>query len=674
MANKLDLTQLFSNKPETSQTRVKKIGGLDLDKMPLPEELDPSIKHITFGDLHGNALKFVHQLIQTGFIKKMSDKQYVELVRIYNKDVEQLTEKDLDKFKEIISQLEINNARALTLIGDELCDRGKNDYFTLLIMRKLSDAKVDFDVMVSNHSIEFIRDADKSESQAILDGTDASLRNYKRLRCRFPNIQAECDATISTIYKPRVRAVGYTYNPLTKELSLYSHAPIDLLIIHQLCRKYGVVFNSSDVSMLMQSIDNLNAKITNLLSTSDLFATVVPLDNDPLVRLIWNRDNFWARGENRRYLIGNGYTISFVHGHVGPGKRYSPNHENTDNDFGKEANREYSIAPVTFRVTSGLNKSDLDNAFQSILNQVNTLQDEEIKKSLQIILTMSCRYHTNVLEFVQSVSEEMRQDNLSGERFEELRAQCQKVETYLAIQARQIKWSAVLLTQAEVRREMDSQFLLNYTKFETPPTPLSIWNDYQLEKADLLDKICQKLEAMDNSTGELDRYKENLVDKLSNNLSIKDLNEILIATDNLSIIAALGTLGKKHGVIEAVDIYLNEIYSRVRDGEFLNTINKDLQKALNILSTAGEEIERIKTDEISKNYKEKTDAKVTAIKSALGDLNGLLSNEQPLTSALNITRKWWGWVSETRSLQNYKKNMEDLRQSQNGEVVPRREL
>ena len=80
---------------------------------------------------------------------------------IYNTEVNQLTKEQLTTFQTIIEQANINLDKAVTLIGDELADRGNNDYFTLLVLKKLHQSKVNLNILLSNHSAEFIRDYEK---------------------------------------------------------------------------------------------------------------------------------------------------------------------------------------------------------------------------------------------------------------------------------------------------------------------------------------------------------------------------------------------------------------------------------------------------------------------------------------------------------------------------------
>ena len=126
----------------------------DLGKAPQPLENLNAYTHVSLGDIHGNALKLMYILIEEGVLKVTSE-QYATLHRIYMIPVIKLTKEDIKDFENIVSILPINPQKAITIIGDELADRGNNDYFTLLILKKLHKAGLNIDIMLSNHSVEY---------------------------------------------------------------------------------------------------------------------------------------------------------------------------------------------------------------------------------------------------------------------------------------------------------------------------------------------------------------------------------------------------------------------------------------------------------------------------------------------------------------------------------------
>jgi len=126
---------------------------------------------VTIGDLHGNSMKLMFMLIKHGVAKGISDDDYKNLVEIYKKvpskapwhgeEVKELTKKDITEFNQILDKLVFNTEIGVRLIGDELADRGSNDYFTLKILEKLRKNNVPVEITVSNHSIDFLHATEK---------------------------------------------------------------------------------------------------------------------------------------------------------------------------------------------------------------------------------------------------------------------------------------------------------------------------------------------------------------------------------------------------------------------------------------------------------------------------------------------------------------------------------
>lgn len=117
-----------------------------------PREINsyPPGVEITIGDLHGNALKLLYFLIRNDVIK-IDKEDYKLFVTIYQKNPNELTTKDLSFFQIIVNSAEINTQHKIRFLGDDLCDRGMNDYYTLVIYKKLDQANVPFEVILSNH-------------------------------------------------------------------------------------------------------------------------------------------------------------------------------------------------------------------------------------------------------------------------------------------------------------------------------------------------------------------------------------------------------------------------------------------------------------------------------------------------------------------------------------------
>lgn len=307
----------------------------------------PKPNHVSLGDLHGNALKLIYILMEEGVLK-LDERQYEQLKNIYLTPTDELTRDQLTEFKKIISSAEVSNEQALTLIGDELADRGNNDYFTLLVFKKLHDAKLNFNITLSNHSAEFIRDYEREQftgANILRAGQASSLPNMHCLIEKNLIDENEVRDIVQTCYKPRVKAITYTLSE-KQEVTLFSHAPIGLETIERLAKKFELDYKDSTAKELIQTVDKINEKVEQLFSEKKLAELIdkegyssqtKPISVDrPLQRLVWNR----KVGRELVTETTTGMRVKFVHGHIGDGPlikadKVVATHQNLDTCWGK---------------------------------------------------------------------------------------------------------------------------------------------------------------------------------------------------------------------------------------------------------------------------------------------------------------------------------------------------
>ncbi|ARG96587.1 Dot/Icm T4SS effector Wip [Legionella micdadei] len=313
-----------------------------------PKVINHQGTHVCLGDLHGNALKLIYTLIEENVLN-IDPQQYNELTKIYFKPTGQINSDDLFRFRAIIANAKINKARAVTLIGDELADRGQNDYFTLLVLKKLHDEKANVNIMLSNHSVEFIRDYEREKftgQYRLLEGQGRSLEGMQTLIKKGLIDEKEVRDIVEQCYQPMVKAIDYTLTP-EGQLTIFSHAPIGLETVKALAEKFRIPYRDDSIRNLIRTIDAIN-KVIEKLSKEKQLAQLIELEGlanpnypipltKPLQRLIWNR----ALGNELMTEPTGGFKVKFVHGHVGPmsvlknGSEALPTHENLDTLFGK---------------------------------------------------------------------------------------------------------------------------------------------------------------------------------------------------------------------------------------------------------------------------------------------------------------------------------------------------
>lgn len=302
---------------------------VSIAKKPMLDTAHPANKHaqITIGDMHANALKFIYFLVRHGVITNMTDEQYETFVGIYMKNIDALTAADLEEFNLILDSLKFNTTATVRLIGDELCDRGANDYFILKLFQKLHQHKVPIETMLSNHGTEFLlaHETKNKFFPTIMEPRHTtSMTNLQILIARKLVTYEEITSIVNEAYKPYNKLLSYTLSRDKKSISLYSHAPVDVGIVKTLAAKLNVPFSDKTPVSLGKTIHGINkafAKhladktVHTLLSASVLFNgyDVESIDPEkyPVEFIIWNRD----LGILNRSSIHNGYAISYIHGH-----------------------------------------------------------------------------------------------------------------------------------------------------------------------------------------------------------------------------------------------------------------------------------------------------------------------------------------------------------------------
>lgn len=321
---------------------------VDIFKFPAIDESHKGNAEIqvTIGDLHGNAMKLMFMLVKHGIATQINDTNYERLVAIYITAKEDLTKKHLDEFNQILSTIEFSNNSLVRLIGDELADRGSNDYYTLKILEKLNQHKVPVEIIVSNHSIEFIEACEKQNNfhaPMLRNGHARSMEQLQDLVDKGIVARQEILTIAKNSYKPTLRAISYSLSQEKQEITIYSHAGIGLGTIKSLAQKLQVEYKDNTASELAQTIDNINVMFqihvqtnrVNTLYTRDKMEEGYGgdsslVDETPLEFIMWNR-NYTDIHRPASYFK---YRVNFVHGHDDADKTVN-NIYNLDNNLGK---------------------------------------------------------------------------------------------------------------------------------------------------------------------------------------------------------------------------------------------------------------------------------------------------------------------------------------------------
>lgn len=296
------------------------IEKFNIDIYTCPTAEITNATEISIGDLHANAMFLMHFLVINGVIY-ISDEKYFLLKNIYIKPQLDLTRSDIEAFNMIIDESIIGAKPLIRLLGDEICDRGQNDYFIFKILDKLKKSDVQIEILLSNHGIEFLLRYEMEEeliAHHIRSDQSGSMCSMKNLIDRHVITYDELDALVNPSYLPSLKLMSYSLHD--NNITLYSHAGIGLETIQAFAAKFrdeGVVYQDDTAADLGQTIDAINfvfAKYVNLGAFHTLTLVINKLHNvehDPINFLIWNRNY----RNLQRDKVHNGYQLYFVHGH-----------------------------------------------------------------------------------------------------------------------------------------------------------------------------------------------------------------------------------------------------------------------------------------------------------------------------------------------------------------------
>lgn len=127
---------------------------LTLDLSDIPQRSGrTNFSEAVLGDMHGNSVMFMHQLVQLGFADIPPEKE-----NAWKALVDQIRSNDLTDFSARLANVLTLNAtdKKLVLLGDLLADRSFNDWFTLSVIDFLHQKGQRFDVIFSNHDAAFV--------------------------------------------------------------------------------------------------------------------------------------------------------------------------------------------------------------------------------------------------------------------------------------------------------------------------------------------------------------------------------------------------------------------------------------------------------------------------------------------------------------------------------------
>jgi hypothetical protein len=269
-----------------------------------------------------------------------------------------------------VEKIECKNKKtSVRLIGDELADRGNNDYFTLKILQKLHERGVGLEILLSNHSAEFIKAYEiqqlNSHNKFVSQNLDSrfitSMINLQILIDKKLIDKKEVFSIYQTVYKPNLKLISYTLHSKNKAIVLYTHAPAGLEAVKLIASELDTDYKDGKLAELTETIDKINNEFQEKYVQENNIRDLLEIEN-PVYTFIWNREyKILERPEQK-----SGYKLSFVHGHDSrePSQK---NFYNLDTDLGKCRNCNIGKYTV-FRITKD-QKATAEEFTQKVLKE-----------------------------------------------------------------------------------------------------------------------------------------------------------------------------------------------------------------------------------------------------------------------------------------------------------------
>lgn len=308
---------MLCNWPLRTKMEHSKIEIGNVNIYQCPKAVPADAPQISIGDLHSNAMVLMFFLVRNGVVT-ISDEHYERLQQIYVK--QDLISEDIKEFNKIIDALEIEKKPLVRLIGDAIADRGQNDYFIFKILEKLKRGRVETEILLSNHDMEFIIRYELKHPLFISSPFFHSINGVTALLDAGIITQKEIDILVNDHYLPSLKLISYSLHE--GNITIYSHAGIGLETIRSLANRfkdYGVVYKDNTAQELAQTIEDINAVFKQHVKDGTVHKLIVhsveqmkpDYKTDPVTFLLWNRDYQYLD----RDVEHNGYKVYYVHGH-----------------------------------------------------------------------------------------------------------------------------------------------------------------------------------------------------------------------------------------------------------------------------------------------------------------------------------------------------------------------
>ena len=302
------------SKPGSDETQHSSIEVASASAL-MPNLGAPYDLTVVAGDLHSNAIKLLFILISYKIVSNVSNATYKAFLMVYKKNVMDLTREDIDLFKEQLELLTFSSVADFISLGDLLSDRGNNDIWILLILQKLMQAKINIELLLSNHDFELIKSYEMKERFApdefMLGEFSRSLEQMQILIDRNLITREDVLQLVETVFKPILKIISYSLDATKTNITIYSHAPIDLQIIRHMSLLLGIPYKDHTAIALASTIDLIQKHFVLFVQQNKVHQLCYASNENPFYLIMQNRDF-----QKLTSLTVSNYFIGYIHGHA----------------------------------------------------------------------------------------------------------------------------------------------------------------------------------------------------------------------------------------------------------------------------------------------------------------------------------------------------------------------
>lgn len=263
----------------------------------------PTDSCVTLGDMHGNALKLFYLLcFHDCFESEMYHQNhlenlYYEFHELYEKDADDFDTQFVADAVALVDKLVFRSDCSVRFIGDLLADRGKNDFLTLLLIKRMHVCALPYTIILSNHDAEFFYalETNTDDAPRVTRMSDRkqfrSANNLAKLLKKGLIDIDELKTWMQTCIYPYVKVIDIEeYNNVTV---VYTHAPVSrsqIVQLHDYLVKQGDVALAAIEKLFSEMVEDINAAVANNLRNGKFARMLEDIKSSNMLRnFIWMR-------------------------------------------------------------------------------------------------------------------------------------------------------------------------------------------------------------------------------------------------------------------------------------------------------------------------------------------------------------------------------------------------